>query len=178
VGSATLAERILAGDRAVIDRLVESSWPALRWAVPGALTDPAELRQAARAELVEIARAYEPARDGDFAAHAGRRLRRLVDRVLRRERRRRDRQIPLDQLPEELHPRVPAPPGTPPRNRRVRRALRRLPPRLRAVIVRLYYRELTAREIAAQDGTHPDELERAHRRALARMRRDLRGPRP
>ena len=176
--SATLAERVLAGDQAAIEGLVQSCSPALRWGVPGALTDAAELRQAARAELVGIARADEPARDGDFAAHAGRRLRRLVDRVLRRERRRRDRQIPLDQLPEELHPCVPEPPEAPPRNRRVRRALRRLPPRLRAVVVRLYYRELSALEIAAQDGTHPNELERARRRALARMKRDLRGPRP
>jgi RNA polymerase sigma factor (sigma-70 family) len=179
VGSATLAERVLAGDRGVIDQLVESSWSTMRYAVFYGLTDADELRQAARVELVEAARAYDPPRDGDFAAHAARRIRRLVERVRRRERRRLEREIPLDEVPKELEPRVPGPPPPPPpRNRRLRRSLRRLSPRLRSVVVRLYYRELDALDVAAQDGTSPADVERARRAALARMRRDLRGPRP
>jgi RNA polymerase sigma factor (sigma-70 family) len=178
VGSATLAERVLAGDQQVIRELVESSWSSMRYVVFAGLVDAAELRQAARVELLEAARAYDPARDGDFAAHASRRIRRLVERVRKRERRLRERLVPLDELPEELEPRAPELPVAPPPNRRLRRSLNRLSPRFRAVIVRLYYRELSELEVAAQDGTAPADVASLHRRALARMRRDLRGPRP
>jgi RNA polymerase sigma factor (sigma-70 family) len=177
VGSATLAERVLSGDQKVIHELVESCWPAMRYPVLGGLVDAAELRQAARAELVEAARAYDQLRDGDFATHATRRIRRLVERVRRRERRLRERLIPLDELPEQLEPRAPEPPPASPGNPRLRRALDRLSPRLRSVIIRLYYREVSALDVAAQDGTSPAAVERARRRALARMKRDLRGPR-
>lgn len=178
MGSATLAERVLAGDEVVIKQLVDSCWPAMRFAVHGGFADPAELRQVARVELVEAARAYDPARDGDFFAHAHRRVRRQLERVRRRERRLRERLVPLDGLPEELEPAAPEPAPEPPPSPPMRRALGRLSPRQRSVVVRLYYRELTALQIAAQDGTSPDAVDRAHRRAIARMKRDLRGLRP
>ena len=85
--------------------------------------------------------------------------------------------MPLDELPEEEEPLAPEPPEEPPPNPRLRRALGRLSPRLRSVVVRLYYRELSLLEIAAQEGISPNAVERARGRAIARMKRDLRGPR-
>ena len=177
MGSATLAERVLSGDEVAIGELIDSCWPAMRYALLGGLADAAELRQAARVELFEAARAYDAAGDGDFAEHASRRVRRLVERLRRREQRLRARHVPIEELPEEQEPAAPEPSTPAPPNRRLNRAMGRLPARLRAVVVRLYYRELSALEVAAEVGLRPEDVERARRRALARLRRDLRGPR-
>jgi RNA polymerase sigma factor (sigma-70 family) len=146
----------------------------MRFAVHSGFVDPAELRQAARVELFETARGYDPDRDGDFEAHATRRVRRLLERIRRRERRLRERHVPLETLSEEEEPHAPEELREPPTSPPVQRALGRLSPKLRSVVVRLYYRELTALQVAAQDGVSTWAIEKARHRALALMKRDLR----
>jgi RNA polymerase sigma factor (sigma-70 family) len=181
VSERDLAERVLSGDRHAIDRLVEAAWPRAALGHGGSL--PADdLRQEACTELIAAARGYDPARDGDFAALAVARARRCLERLLRADRRRRARlrSIQLDALPAPGDPAVQ--PGTGPEdgdgNRRLARALSTLSPRLRAVIVRSYGREMSDAEIAAEYGVSPTAIERARRRAAALLRHELRGHRP
>jgi RNA polymerase sigma factor (sigma-70 family) len=170
-----LVGRVLSGDERAIDQLVAAAWPRAALAHSTALPT-GDLRQEACAELIETARGYDPARDGDFAALALARMRRRLERLLRAERRRRARlgTFQLDRLPA---PRPAAPIDEPDANRRLERALATLSPRLRAVIVRSYGRDMTDAAIATEYGTTPAAIERARRRAAALLKNELRGHR-
>ncbi|HEY3083228.1 MAG TPA: sigma-70 family RNA polymerase sigma factor [Chloroflexota bacterium] len=176
-----LVGRVLAGDEGAIDRLIDAAWPRAALGHPNSL--PAgDLRQEACQELIAAARGYDPARDGDFAALAVARMRRRLERLLRADRRRHARLRParLDALPAPADPAALSGPGAdePEGNRRLVRALGTLPPRLRALIVRSYGRDMGDADIAAEYGLSPDAVERARRRAAALLRNELRGPRP
>jgi RNA polymerase sigma factor (sigma-70 family) len=170
-----LVARVLAGDERAIDQLVTAAWPRAALA-HSTILPTGDLRQEACAELIEAARGYDPTRDGDFAVLAAARMRRRLERLLRAERRRRARLATFqpDRLPA---PRTAPSSDWPVANRRLERALATLPPRLRAVIVRSYGRDMTDAAIASEYGTTPAAIERARRRAAALLKNELRGPR-
>jgi RNA polymerase sigma factor (sigma-70 family) len=174
-----LVGRVLSGDGPTIDRLVAAAWPRVALGHPDA-PPSADLRQEACEELIAAARAYDPARDGDFAPLAVARVRRRIERLLRAEGRRRARlrTARLEALPAPPDPTTqPGSAAEPDTNRRLVRALGALPPRLRAVIVRSYGRDMTDAAIAAEYATTPAAVQRARRRAAALLKHQLRHPR-
>jgi RNA polymerase sigma factor (sigma-70 family) len=169
-------ERILAGDMVLIAELVEAGWPRFGRGPIGRGAEHAELVQEATRAVYEAARAFDP-REGDFRDVAVDVIRRRVRSLLRRARRERGRLVALnwrdaDEIPgtEDRDPfadQVESP--------ELARALRRLSPRLRALLVRVYWQGRTTTEVAAEQGVSPEALRRARRRAEAMLRRELRG---
>jgi RNA polymerase sigma factor (sigma-70 family) len=171
--SALLLERVLAGDEAAIEPLVVAAWPRLGRRSWQSLAYE-EVRVEALEELVEAAHAYRAEPTGDFAEFAVARMQRRLSRLIRAERRRRTRLFPL----------LPSDDGRAATGMRTRfddevespalaNALRRLSPRQRALIARMYWQGLTAGDIAAQDGTGAEAVRRRRRRAEAALRRAL-----
>lgn len=190
MGEAGLVDRVLAGDVAAMERLVQAAWPRLGGL--HRLVEPAELRQEALAELVALARGQlrrpaagagggaqhdAAADDREFAELAIVHLRRRMAQVARAAQRRSGRLRSLGPADEEraaseLETGLDAQVGSPD----LAGALRRLAPRERAVIARVYWQEMTAAEIAARDGVDPAAIRKLRRRAEAELRRML-GPR-
>jgi RNA polymerase sigma factor (sigma-70 family) len=167
-----LVGRVLDGDWRAIERLVGAAWPRAGLAHTGGV-EASDLRQEACAELIAAARSYDPARDGDFADLAVARVRRRLGRLLRAAARARRRlpTVPLDGQALAGEPSDTVDAG---RNPRLARALARLSPRLRAVIVRSFVRGMSDAEIAAEYRLSRGALERARRRAAAQLRAELR----
>jgi RNA polymerase sigma factor (sigma-70 family) len=167
-----LLERVLAGDETAMQGLVTAAWPRLGRG--GQRVDHAELRQEALTELVAVAREQHAGPSGDFAELAVARLKRRMAAVVRAERNRAFRIRPLDpdrddRAAAEGDTRLSAQVESP----TLARALRRLPPRERAVIARVYWQELTAAEIAEREGVDPPAVRKLRRQAEAALRRAL-----
>jgi RNA polymerase sigma factor (sigma-70 family) len=164
--------RLLAGDAHLLAELVAASAVGLRPSETGhsGAIDRAELEQEAARALLELASSFDP-RDGDFRTYAIDHAHRRLARLLRAERRRRSRIFPLDGRDEA---RLAADPTTrfdaEVENPRLRRALRRLSPRLRALIARIYWDGRTTREIADEQGGSAEATRRMLNRAQARLR--------
>jgi len=172
MAEAALLERVLAGDEAAMQGLVTAAWPRLGRGGPG--VDHAELRQEAMAELVAVAHEERERPTGDFGELAVARLKRRLAAVVRAERKRAARVRALgpeddDRGAVEMDTRLTAQVESP----ALAGALRRLSPRERAVIVRLYWQEMTAVEIAARDGVDPAAVRRLRGRAEAALRQAL-----
>jgi len=173
--SALLLERVLAGDEEAIQPLVAAAWPRLgrrSWAS----LEHEEMRVEAVGALVEAAHEYQaaPAPGGDFAEFAVARVQRRLAAVLRAERKRRTRLRPLfpsddERATTELRTRFDQQVESP----RLAGALRRLPPRQRAVIARIYWQGLTSAEAAAAEGVGSERVRRLRRAAEAALRRAL-----
>jgi RNA polymerase sigma factor (sigma-70 family) len=169
--SAALLERVLAGDLPVIRELIAESWPRAGFAFGRVAADREELEQVAAQHLFEAARSYTAAA-GPFRPYAVERLRRQLVRFVSRERRRRARFAPLETQAEpsaEMRTRVNGEVEDP----RLFRALRRLSPRLRALIARIYWDGATNGELAAEEGADPRAIRAARRRAERALRRYL-----
>lgn len=174
--SALLLERVLAGDEAAIQPLVAAAWPRLGRRSWHSLAHE-EVRVEAIEELVEAAHAYRAAPTGDFAEFAVARMQRRISRLIRAERKRRTRLFPLlpsddDRAATGMRTRFDDEVESP----ALANALRRLSPRQRALIVRIYWQGLTAGEVAALDGTGASAVRRRRRAAEAALRRALTSP--
>lgn len=172
MAEAILLERVLAGDEAAMQGLLSAAWPRLGRGGPW--VDHAELRQEGLAELVALAHEQRARPSGDFAELAVARLKRRLAAVLRAERRRAVRLRALgpdddDRRAVELETRLDAQVES----AGLAGALRRLSPRERAVIVRIYWQEMGATEIAEREGLHPAAVRRLRGRAEAALRRAL-----
>lgn len=170
-GGAAVLERVLAGDGAAIDELVAAAWPRLgrgRFRY-----DSADLRQEAIAELLAVAHEQREQPD-DFARVALARVKRRLAQVVRAERTRSARIRPLAPGDDE---RVGYEPATrlseQVESPALGRALRRLSPRERAVIARVYWREMSAAEIARREGVGPLAVAKLRRQAEAALRQAL-----
>ncbi len=137
------------------------------------VVDADDLRQEARLQTIDLLRDYRPERNGNLEAYLRTKLRWRVANYLRAERRR-GRAVPLDEetirhpsaeLQTSLHAGF--------ENPRLAGALRRLSPRQRAVIARIYGQERATRQIAAELGVSPQAVTALRRRAEASLKRDL-----
>ena len=176
VGEVAVLERVLAGDADVFAELIADAWPRFGTGLlaSGAL-DRGDLEQEAAAVLVETARSFDPA-EGDFRELAVGRVRRHLRSILRAERRRRSHLVRLagqdvatargaDPLAGEVeHPRLV-------------RLLKRMSPRVRAVIARVYWQDASTTDIARAEGRPVESVRQARLRALVLLRQELRSRR-
>jgi RNA polymerase sigma factor (sigma-70 family) len=168
-------ERILAGDEAAMAPLIEAGWPRFGGRARRSV-DRDELRQEAISTLLEVARGAGETPEADFVAQAIVRMRRRLATVVRAEGTRRQRSRPLVesdaaraayQMETRFAQQVESPD--------LARALRRLPPRQRAIIARIYWEGRSAAEIAAGDGVQTDTIRQLRRQAERTLRRALAG---
>ena len=168
-----LFERVRAGETDAVDSIVRLAWPSFRSAhtLNAKGFDRAEFRTDVASEIILAAHDYQPTRDGAFTDYALTRARRHINALLKAEQRRHARVSRLteevqDRLGTEMTTRF----ATEVENPQLASALRRLSPRLRAVIVRLYWQEYSINEIASAEGCAPTAVRQARRRAEATLR--------
>lgn len=168
-----LLEQVLAGEPAAFAELTEAGWPRFGTGIiRSGLVERADLRQEAAEVLLAAAQSYDPAQ-GDFRAVAVARVRQRLRKILCAERRRRSRVQPMEvsenEEPEAVQERFVAEIEDP----RLAGALRRLSPRLRAVIARAYWQGASIGQIAHAEGTTADTVRTARRRALVLLRLEM-----
>jgi RNA polymerase sigma factor (sigma-70 family) len=145
---------------------------ALRHRLPAGV-EPADVEQEAAAQACALIRDYDPRRGASLPVYVGRLLKWRLANYLRAEARRAAHApleaARLDEIADEAadtpEPCLEAP--------HLRRALRRLSPRQRAVIAGIYWRERTARQVAAELGVTSQAVNAARRKAEDILRREL-----
>ena len=138
--------------------------------------DRDDLRQEGARQFVELAQEYAAERGVSFGVYLKNKLAWRMSNYLRAERRRTSQNRPLDGAPldhlcEEFRTAVHA--GI--ENPRLRSALRRLSPKQRGVISRIYWQEKTVAEIARADGISPQAVTALRRRAETSIREEIAG---
>ncbi len=176
-----LVERVRAGETDAVNSIACLAWPMLGGArmlhAPG--FDRAELRTEMTSEIVLAAHEYKAERDGAFTDYALTRARRHINALLKAEQRRRSRVAPLteadqNRMSTEMTTRFATEVESP----QLASALGRLSPRLRAVIVGVYWKNYTVNEIASAEGCAPAAVRQARRRAEANLRQLLKNDPP
>ena len=168
-----LVDRVRTGEPDAVDSIVRLAWPsfgaARAWNTR--VMDRAELRAELASEIVLAAQDYQSTRDGAFTDFALTRARRHVNTLLKAEQRRRTRLVPMTAVdPVRLGTEMSTRFATEVENPRLASALGRLSPRLRGVIVRVYWQGYSTNEIASADGCAPAAVRQARRRAEATLR--------
>jgi RNA polymerase sigma factor (sigma-70 family) len=142
-------------------------------ASPASGVEPADVEQEATTQVCALIREYDASHGTSLPVYVGRLLKwRLVNYL--RDEARRASHAPLeaarleeiaDETADMPEPCLVAP--------RLRRALRKLSPRQRAVIVGIYWRQRTARQVADELGLTKQAASGARRKAEEILRREL-----
>jgi RNA polymerase sigma factor (sigma-70 family) len=175
-----LAAAARAGDSTAQAEVLCQLHPLIAGAIAQALqrrlptgVEPADVEQEAATQVCALIREYDASRGTSLPLYVGRLLKwRLVNYL--RDEARRAGHAPLeaarleeiaDETADMPEPCLQAP--------RLRRALRKLSPRQRAVIVGIYWRQRTARQIAHELGVTRQAANDSRRRAEDILRREL-----
>ena len=133
-----------------------------------------DVRQEAVLQLIQLVKEYSESSGACFGSYLKQKLRWRLHNYLRRERRRALTTIGLDcpeveQLASELDHVVEFDLDNP----RLRSAFRRLSPRQRLVLAKMFWQDKTVREIAAELRVTPQAIGALHRRALRQLRKRM-----
>jgi len=177
-----LAQR---GDRRALQLLLDRYRPLLGrtvfdtirlWGRSAGHLDLADLFQEGVRILIELIRAYDPARGVGFTYYLQRNLRWRLYNFLRRERWRLGREVPLNEAGVDAVIDPAAEPRLDEVSPRLERALKKLSRKQRWVIFLTYWQERTVEEVAEILKIKPRAVWALRRRAEDRLRAELDAP--